>query len=75
VLRELAAEKNLAFRESFIGRSLEVITLQAGDNDWTEALSDNYLRVEIAGRYNPNKVMRVGIADLEEDGLLGIVQQ
>jgi threonylcarbamoyladenosine tRNA methylthiotransferase MtaB len=75
VLRELAAEKNLAFRESFIGRSLEVITLQEGDNDWTEALSDNYLRVEIAGRYNPNKVMRVGIADLEEDGLLGIVQQ
>src|SRR5437868_10787055 len=47
VLRELAAEKNRAFRESFIGRSLEVITLQAGGDGWTEALSDNFLKVRV----------------------------
>src|SRR5258708_3597802 len=32
VLRELAAEKNRAFRQSFVGQTLEVITLQAGAN-------------------------------------------
>ncbi|HEY2117212.1 MAG TPA: tRNA (N(6)-L-threonylcarbamoyladenosine(37)-C(2))-methylthiotransferase MtaB [Candidatus Angelobacter sp.] len=75
VLRELAAEKNLAFRQSFVGRSLEVITLQVGDNDWTEALSDNYVKVKIAGRRVPNAMMRVSIAGLEDDGLLGIAPQ
>src|SRR6185503_13638218 len=33
VLRELAAEKNLEFRRKFLGRTLEVITLQAGGDD------------------------------------------
>jgi len=75
VLRELVAEKNRAFRQSFVGQSLEVITLQAGGDGWTEALSDNYLQVKIAGQHDPNMMMRVGIADLEEDGVLGIVQQ
>jgi len=56
-LRELAAEKNRAFRESFIGRTLEVITLQSGnDDDWTEALSDNFLKVRLAGRHGANKI-------------------
>src|SRR6195256_4466490 len=41
VLRELAAKKNLAFRKSFVGRTLDAITLHSGGNDWTEALSDN----------------------------------
>src|SRR6185503_19003889 len=33
VLRDLASEKNLEFRQSFIGKTLEVITLQAGGDD------------------------------------------
>src|SRR6185312_15276115 len=44
ILRELAAEKNLAFRKSFVGRTVDVITLQTGGQGWTEALSDNYLK-------------------------------
>ena len=44
VLRELAAEKNLAFRERMVGRTLSVVTLhEAG-----AALSGNYLKVELA---------------------------
>ena len=73
VLRELAAEKNLEFRRKFVGKMLDVITLQAGGEDWTEALSDNYLKVRLAGRHGPNTMMRVRIAALEDDGLLGIV--
>src|SRR5262249_20686227 len=59
VLRELAAEKNRAFRQSFVGKSLEVITLQAGGDGWTEALSDNFLRVRLAGTHEANKMWRV----------------
>ena len=55
VLRELAAEKNLAFRERFIGRSLDVITLQAGGEGWTEALSDNLLESPAGGPHEANK--------------------
>jgi threonylcarbamoyladenosine tRNA methylthiotransferase MtaB len=75
VLRELAAEKNLAFRRKFLGQTLDVITLQAGCEGWTEALSDNYLKVKIAGHDGPNTMMRIRIAGLEDDGLLGIAPQ
>src|SRR5437870_5352854 len=47
VLRELAAEKKLAFMRSFVGQSLETITLnvvtQKPDGAWTDTLTDNYL--------------------------------
>jgi threonylcarbamoyladenosine tRNA methylthiotransferase MtaB len=74
ILRELAAEKNLAFRKCFVGRTLEVITLQAGDDDWTEALSDNYLKVKIEGRHAANQVMTVTVSGLSVDGLLAEVR-
>ncbi|MFL6310848.1 MAG: tRNA (N(6)-L-threonylcarbamoyladenosine(37)-C(2))-methylthiotransferase MtaB [Terriglobales bacterium] len=70
VLREMAAEKNRAFRESFIGRTLEVITLQAGGDGWTEALSDNFLKVRLAGRHCANQWATVKIHETMLDGLL-----
>ncbi|HKW74565.1 MAG TPA: tRNA (N(6)-L-threonylcarbamoyladenosine(37)-C(2))-methylthiotransferase MtaB [Terriglobales bacterium] len=69
VLRELAAEKNLAFRRSFIGQTLHVITLTGGNSDITEALSDNYLKVRIAGRLPTNETLLVRIEGISEDGL------
>jgi threonylcarbamoyladenosine tRNA methylthiotransferase MtaB len=75
VLRELAAEKNRAFRQSFIGQSLDVITLQAGGDGWTEALSDNFLKVRVEGQRLPNAMMRVGISALDADGLRGLGPQ
>jgi tRNA A37 methylthiotransferase MiaB len=70
VLREMAAEKNRAFRESFIGRTLEVITLQAGGEGWTEGLSDNFLKVRLAGRHCANQWATVKIHETMLDGLL-----
>ena len=69
VLRELAAAKNLEFRRRFIGRRLDVITLQDGDGKSTEALSDNYLKVAIAGRHSPNTWLQASIRDLSSEGL------
>src|SRR5580704_5448617 len=63
VLRELAAEKNLAFRRSMIGRTLSVITLSDG------ALSDNFLKVELATRRESNQLIDVKIGSLTSNGL------
>jgi threonylcarbamoyladenosine tRNA methylthiotransferase MtaB len=71
ILRELAAEKNRAFRSSFVGRTLEVITLQAGGDGWTEALSDNFLKVRIKGRRAGNESTKVKISGTIPDALLG----
>ena len=70
VLRELAAEKNRAFRQSFVGQSLEVITLQAGGHGWTEALSDNFLKVMISGKHPANEWKRVAVEDILAENLI-----
>ena len=75
VLRELAAEKNRAFRRSFVGRSLEVITLHAGGDGWTEALSDNFLRVRLAGRCEANKSLRVDVTEIGNEDLVAVAAE
>ncbi len=49
-LRELAAEKNLAFRQSLLGRRLQAITLEQRDGAGTPALTDNYVHVTLTGK-------------------------
>jgi threonylcarbamoyladenosine tRNA methylthiotransferase MtaB len=76
VLRGLAAEKNHAFRQSFVGRALEVITLQSGnDDDWTEALSDNFLKVRLAGRREANKILRVNVTEIGDEDLVALAER
>jgi threonylcarbamoyladenosine tRNA methylthiotransferase MtaB len=70
VLRELAAQKNHEFRQSFVGRTLEAITLQTGGDGWTEALSDNYLKVRVAGRHEANEILQATVVDAETDDLI-----
>jgi threonylcarbamoyladenosine tRNA methylthiotransferase MtaB len=55
VLRELAAEKKRRFMGSFVGRELPAITLSLGDEESTEALTDNYLKMRLAGRHKANQ--------------------
>jgi threonylcarbamoyladenosine tRNA methylthiotransferase MtaB len=69
VLRELAAEKNRAFRQSFIGQTLEVITLQSEGGSWTEALSDNFLKIKISGQHEANQWMKVEIGEVGDEDL------
>ncbi len=63
VLRELAAQKNLEFRRSMLGRTLSVVTLTDG------ALSDNFLKVELATLPASNRLMDVKIGSLTPNGL------
>ncbi len=64
VLRELATRKKRAFMESFVGREVEAITLTRFDGEWTEALTDNYLKLELRGRHEPNHWVRVPVDDV-----------
>jgi threonylcarbamoyladenosine tRNA methylthiotransferase MtaB len=63
VLRELAAQKNLEFRRRMLGRTLSVVTLTDG------ALSDNFLKVELATPRASNQLMDVKIGSLTPNGL------
>ena len=75
VLRELAAEKNRAFRKSFVGQTLEVITLQACGDGWTEALSDNFLKIKISGRHAANQWIKVEIGEVGDENLMAVAEK
>jgi threonylcarbamoyladenosine tRNA methylthiotransferase MtaB len=63
VLRELAAAKNLEFRRRMLGRTLSVVTLTEG------ALSDNFLKVELAAARPANQLIDVKIGSVTPAGL------
>jgi threonylcarbamoyladenosine tRNA methylthiotransferase MtaB len=65
VLRELAAAKNLAFRESMVGRTLSAVTL----HETGTALSSNYLKVELAHAREPNVLVDLRISGVSAGGL------
>ena len=68
VLRQLAAEKNLEFRRSMVGKRLRVVTLDPPGS----ALSENYLTVELAGGESPNRLIEVEIGSVTGSGLRSV---
>jgi len=71
ILRELAAQKKRAFMESFVGREVEAITLTHFDGEYTEALTDNYLKLRVHGEQEPNRQAWFAIDTVQNDALLG----
>ena len=71
VLRELAAEKKLAFMRSFVGKTVEAITLHVFDGACTDALTDNYLKLRLRGRHEANRWVRAQVEHVEGGSLLG----
>ncbi len=71
VLRELAAQKKHAFMESFVGREVEAITLTHFDGEYTEALTDNYLKLRVRRQHDANQQARVAIEAIQLDALVG----
>ena len=74
ILRELAAIKKRAFMRSFVGKPLSAITLNVNsalpEGVWTEALTDNYLRMRIAGRHEPNRWLITRVGATEDEHLM-----
>jgi threonylcarbamoyladenosine tRNA methylthiotransferase MtaB len=75
ILRELASEKKLAFMRSFVGKNLDAITLNVtgrdADGDFTEALTDNYLKLRLRGSHEPNRWLTATVQKVETGSLVG----
>ncbi len=100
ILRELAAEKNLAFMLSFIGKTIEAITLkecgagalarevsdtatsrnsspvrhserEGSGFGRTEALTDNYLKLQLDERLEANRWIRAKVESVDNGALVG----
>ena len=73
VLRELASRKKAAFMQSLVGTVLEAITLQSGGAEFSEALTNNYLKMKISGHHKANRWMDVKVEGVSGEMLIGQV--
>ena len=71
MLREIASKKKAAFMQSLVGTVVEAITLQSGGADFTEALTDNYLKMKISGHHAANRWMDVRAEGADGEMLMG----
>jgi threonylcarbamoyladenosine tRNA methylthiotransferase MtaB len=82
ILRDLAAQKKLAFMRSFVGRTIRAITLNRRVSTapgfpvehsptFTSALTDNYLKLQLHGIHEPNRWITATITSVDGDALIG----
>ena len=75
ILRELASEKKLAFMRSFVGKTLQAITLNVIGNDengeFTECLTDNYLKLRLRGQHGANRWQSANVKKVANGALDG----
>jgi threonylcarbamoyladenosine tRNA methylthiotransferase MtaB len=73
-MRTLAAEKSKTHRRWFVGRELEAITLhtpgELAARGRSAALTENFLPVELEGRLEANRLVRVQVTGLNAEGAL-----
>ncbi len=65
ILRELAAAKNQAFRQSMVGREFSAVTLDPPGL----ALTDNFVRATLDMPYTPNRLVRLRVTGLDHAGI------
>jgi len=71
ILRELASEKKLAFMKSFAGKTIQAITLNVFGGEYTEALTDNYLKLRIRGKLSANHWIQAIVHEVGGGALVG----
>jgi threonylcarbamoyladenosine tRNA methylthiotransferase MtaB len=72
ILRELAAEKKLAFMQAFLGKTVEAITLNVFDGESTEALTDNYLKLRLQGKHSANQWVKARVKQVGAGALIAV---
>ncbi len=86
-LRELGEEKKLEFMRTFVGKTLEAITLAGSDkgsagalsrdarqDQFTEALTDNYLKLRLNGKHAPNLWIHARVSQVENSMLVATTE-
>ena len=71
ILREIAVTKKQNFARAQVGKTLPAITLHSEDGGFTEALTDNYLKLRIPGRLEGNRWMSTRIEAADRETLMG----
>jgi len=75
ILRDLAAEKKLAFMRSFVGKELQAITLNVTpsgpDGELTEALTENYQKLYVRGHHASNRWITAHIEEVDDGAFIG----
>jgi len=71
ILRELAAQKKLAFMRKFLGSGVEAITLNVNNGSFTESLTDNYLKLRLEGSHPANRWISATIKEVENGIMVG----
>lgn len=61
-LRDLSQRKSSEFRANQAGRPLRALTLHRQGEDWTEALTGNYLKVRVPGLHPANQWHEVTVS-------------
>ena len=74
ILRDLGAEKKLAFMRSFVGHTVEAITLDVFDGESNEALTDNYLKLCLTGHHEPNRWVKARVQRVAGGALMASLQ-
>ncbi len=76
VLRTLGRKKSAAFRSSQSGSTVRALTLARSGDDWTEAITGNYLKLRLPGRRAANQwlELRLGTEDCLEEVKTGLGQ-
>jgi len=69
VLRDLAARKNVGFRESLLGREVTAVTIEP----LGLALTDNFIKATLDLPYTPNRLVRLRPRGLTEQGVRAAV--
>jgi threonylcarbamoyladenosine tRNA methylthiotransferase MtaB len=72
ILRDLAAEKKVAFMRAFVGSTVEAITLNVFDGEATEALTDNYLKLRLKGQHETNQWVTARVEQVTGGSFLGV---
>jgi threonylcarbamoyladenosine tRNA methylthiotransferase MtaB len=70
-LREIAGAKKRAFARGLAGSTVEAITLHARSGNFTEALTDNYLKMRVSGDLQANRWLRVMVEGTDGEILVG----
>jgi threonylcarbamoyladenosine tRNA methylthiotransferase MtaB len=72
LLRELAEKKKQQFAQNFVGKKVEAITLNVFDGEFTECVTDHYLKLLLRGAHEANRWTTVEIQAADAGVLRGI---
>jgi hypothetical protein len=66
----------MEFMRGFVGKNVEAITLSVigsdANGEFTEALTDNYLKLRLRGRHQANSWQRAQVEDVVDGALVGM---